>query len=146
MRRVLVAFLTLGLLFGPAAWAGKLAWGVVDIVTTHGVKRLRVEIAETPAAQERGLMFRRHLAPDRGMWFAFAPPEQVAFWMKNTFIPLDLLFIAPDGRLLSIARSATPFSETQIPAPAPVSAVLEIAGGRAEQLGIEPGDKVRLKR
>lgn len=145
MRRLLFAALALGLLCSARALAGGLAWATVYISTKTGVKHFRVEIADTDPKRERGLMFRRRLAADRGMWFVFSPPEQVSFWMKNTYIPLDLLFIGPDGRLLSIARNATPMSEATIPAPAPVSAVLEVAGGRAGALGLEPGDRVRLK-
>jgi hypothetical protein len=88
-------------------------------------------------------MFRKHLAGDRGMLFDFKTPQPVAFWMKNTLIPLDMLFIAPDGRVISIARQATPMSETPIPSGGDVLAVLEIRGGRAAEVGVKPGDRVR---
>jgi uncharacterized membrane protein (UPF0127 family) len=112
------------------------------IVTHHGVQHFEVEIADTYEAREQGLMFRKHLAPDRGMLFDFKTPQPVAFWMKNTFIPLDMLFIAPDGRVVSIARNATPMSETPIPSGGEVLGVLEIRGGRAAEIGAEPGDRV----
>jgi uncharacterized membrane protein (UPF0127 family) len=69
----------------------------------------------TKAEQERGLMFRKSLAPDRGMLFPYNPPQRAAFWMKNTLIPLDIIYIAPDGRVLSIARNAVPHDETPLP-------------------------------
>jgi uncharacterized membrane protein (UPF0127 family) len=113
-----------------------------EIVTRSGVKHLQVEIADTPAAREYGLMNRRHLAADRGMLFDFKTPQPVAFWMKNTLIPLDMLFIAPDGRIVSIARNATPMSETPIPSQGVILGVLEIRGGRAAEIGAQPGDRV----
>jgi len=115
----------------------------LDIVTQRGVQHFVVEIADTDAARERGLMFRKHLAGDRGMLFDFKTPQTVAFWMKNTLIPLDMVFIAPNGRVLSIARNATPMSETPIPSDGVVLGVLEIRGGRAAELDVEPGDVVR---
>ncbi len=113
------------------------------IVTPHGVRNFTVEVADTDATREQGLMFRTHLAADRGMLFDFKTPQPVAFWMKNTYIPLDMLFIAADGRVVSIARNATPMSETQIASGGEVLGVLEIRGGRAAELGVEPGDRVR---
>ncbi len=115
----------------------------LDVVTRHGVRHFTVEIADTNATRERGLMFRKHLAGDQGMLFDFKTPQVVAFWMKNTLIPLDMLFIAPDGHVVSIARQATPMSETPIPSGGDILGVLEIRGGRAAELGVEPGDQVR---
>lgn len=115
----------------------------LDVVTHQGVRHFMVEIADTEAARDRGLMFRKRLAKDGGMLFDFKTPQPVAFWMKNTLIPLDMLFIAPDGRVVSIARNATPMSETPIPSGGDVLAVLEIRGGRADEIGVQPGDRVR---
>jgi hypothetical protein len=115
----------------------------LDVVTHHGVRHFTVEIADTEATREKGLMFRKQLAADRGMLFDFKTPQPVAFWMKNTLIPLDMLFIAPDGRVISIARNATPMSETPIPSGGDILGVLEIRGGRAAEIGVEPGDQVR---
>ncbi len=113
------------------------------IVTAQGkAVRFKVEVVADDASRERGLMFRKSLAPDAGMLFDFITPRPVTFWMKNTYIPLDMLFIAPDGRILNIAAQATPLNETPIPSAGPVRGVLEIGGGRAEALGIEPGDRV----
>jgi len=113
------------------------------IHTRHGWVRFTVEVADTDETREIGLMFRKSLAPDRGMLFDFHAAQPVAFWMKNTVIPLDMLFIAADGRVVSIARHATPLSETPIPSGGPVLGVLEIPGDRAEALGVRPGDRVR---
>lgn len=109
----------------------------------HRSLRFRVETARTSAEQSQGLMFRKQLGPNEGMIFPFNPPRSgVAFWMKNTVIPLDIIFIGPDGRILNIAANATPYSLAPIPASGVTAGVLEIIGGRAAQLGIVPGDKV----
>ena len=88
------------------------------------------------------MMWRRSIAPDRGMLFPYATPDYLAFWMKNTLIPLDLIFIRADGTIARIAANAPPHSLGRIEAGEPVTAVLEIAGGRAAELGIAPGDRV----
>lgn len=114
----------------------------VEVVTGRGRARFQVEIAATQAEQARGLMFRKSLAPDRGMLFTYKRPQPAAYWMKNTLIPLDIIYIQPDGRILSIVRNARPYDETPLPSGGLVLGVLEIAGGRAAQLGILPGDRV----
>ena len=131
----------------PAAAAAKPSakLDTVEILTLRGRVKFTVELAVTPAEQARGLMFRKALAPDRGMLFPYKPPKRAAFWMKNTLIPLDIIYIGPDGRVLSIARNAVPHDETPLPSGGPVGGVLEIAGGRAAQLGILPGDRVLNK-
>jgi uncharacterized membrane protein (UPF0127 family) len=101
-----------------------------------------VEVAATPDQQERGLMFRRTLDPDHGMLFPYNPPQEVAFWMKNTWIPLDIVFIRPDGTIARITQ-AKAMDLTPLPSGEPVGAVLEIGGGRAAQLGIKEGDVAR---
>jgi uncharacterized membrane protein (UPF0127 family) len=113
----------------------------LTIVSANGVHRFRVAVAATEQEQETGLMFRRSLGPDEGMIFPYDPPQNVAFWMKNTLIPLDMLFIRADGTIARIA-TAKPLDLTTIPAGEPVAAVLEIRGGRAAELGIRPGDRV----
>jgi uncharacterized membrane protein (UPF0127 family) len=115
----------------------------MDIITHDGVRHFQVEVADTEASREQGLMFRKHLAGDRGMLFDFHTPQPVAFWMKNTLIPLDMVFIAPDGRIISIARNAKPHDETPIPSGGVVLGVLELRGGRAAEVDIQPGDRVR---
>lgn len=127
---------------GAACQARSLPTERLEIITASGPHRFAVEVAATPAARERGLMFRRRLAADRGMLFAFGPPQLVSFWMKNTLIPLDMLFV-DDGRIVSIARSATPLSETPIPSGASVTDVIELRGGRAAEISAAPGDRVR---
>jgi uncharacterized membrane protein (UPF0127 family) len=111
------------------------------IASASGVHHFTVDVAATPEQQEKGLMFVRHLAPDRGMIFPYDPPQPVAFWMHNTLIPLDIIYIRPDGTIARIAN-AKALDDTPLPSGEPISAVLEIAGGRAAQLGIAPNDKV----
>jgi len=116
---------------------------LVQLTVASGARShvFTVEMARTAAQQERGLMFRRALGPDEGMLFPYDPPRPASFWMRNTLIPLDLIFIRPDG---TIARIATgiPRSEAQIAVDEPVTAVLEIPGGRAAELGIAAGDRI----
>jgi uncharacterized membrane protein (UPF0127 family) len=102
-----------------------------------------VELADTDEARERGLMFRSEVPAGTGMLFDFQDVEPVAFWMKNTEVPLDMLFIGADGQIRHIHANARPFDETPIPSVVPVQAVLEIAGGEAARLGIHVGDRVR---
>ena len=116
------------------------------IRTGKGTHRFTVEVARSPAEQAQGLMFRRSLDPDRGMIFPYEPPQPVAFWMKNTLIPLDMIFIRADGHIARIAANTTPLSLEPVPAGEPVAAVLEIAGGRAAELGIREGDSVEWPR
>jgi uncharacterized protein len=114
----------------------------IMIDTDHGPHTFRVEIAGDPASQEKGLMFRKEMAPDAGMIFDFHHPQMEAFWMKNTILPLDMIFIRANGTISSIAPNAVPYSTTTIPSMEPVRAVLELNAGRAAQLGIEPDQVV----
>ena len=115
----------------------------LEITTSSGVHAFQVEIADDEASRERGLMYRRFMPADRGMLFEFDRDEPVAFWMKNTYIPLDMIFIAPDGAVTRIAANAEPLSETSIPSGGPCVGVLEINGGEAARIGLRPGDKVK---
>jgi uncharacterized protein len=117
---------------------------VVPLKIHRGNKVLtfRVELARTPLEQAKGLMFRTAMGLDEGMVFPFDPPRGASFWMRNTVIPLDLIFIAPDGRISNIAANAVPYDETPLTSTGEAKAVLELNGGRAAQLGIVPGDKV----
>ncbi len=115
---------------------------VID--TDHGPHSFRVELATDEASQERGLMYRKELAPDGGMLFDFHRPQMETFWMKNTILPLDIIFIRADGTISSIAPDAVPYSTTSIPSAEPIRAVLEINGGRASALGIEPDQRVHF--
>lgn len=114
----------------------------LEIVTDKGRVKFLVEVVDTPTSRAQGLMYRKSLAPDRGMLFDFKRPQPVSFWMRNTLIPLDLIFIRQDGRVLSIARNARPLDETSIPSNGEILGVLEIAGGRAAEVGVLPGDRV----
>jgi uncharacterized protein len=113
------------------------------VETAKGPVRFTVEMATTWPEQERGLMFRKSLAPNAGMLFDFVTEQMESFWMKNTLIPLDMVFIRANGTIARIAANAKPLSEDPVPSYEPVRAVLEIAGGRAAELGLKPGDKVR---
>ena len=115
----------------------------LTIETAGGPRKFHVELATSPPQLEQGLMFRRTLAPDAGMLFDFKTPSPVSMWMKNTFIPLDMLFVAGDGRVVHIAANTKPQSLDVITARRPVKAVIEVAGGTAARLGIKPGDLVR---
>lgn len=137
---LLVAW-TVGLAADQVA-AQRRADSEVTIVTGEARHVFRVEIASTPAERERGLMFRRELAADAGMLFDFQRPQPVSFWMKNTLIPLDMLFVAADGRIVNIAERAVPGSLRPISSAEPVRAVLEVNGGTAHRLGIAPGDRL----
>ena len=118
----------------------------LTIRTASGAHRFTVEVAHTPEEQANGLMHRQSLAGDRGMLFPYEPPQDVSFWMKNTLIPLDMLFIRPDGTIARIAANTVPLSLEPVPSLEPVSAVLEIAGGRSAELGIREGDRVEWRR
>lgn len=106
-------------------------------------RRFITENAATPEQQAQGLMFRKSLADDAGMIFPFAPPRPASFWMKNTLIPLDIIFIGADGRIESIAENTVPYSLESVRSAGPVKAVLELRGGLTGQLGIKPGDLVQ---
>jgi uncharacterized membrane protein (UPF0127 family) len=105
--------------------------------------KFQVELATTEEARARGLMFRKSMAPNAGMLFFYPAEQPVAFWMKNTLIPLDMLFIKANGNIVHIAANAVPEDETPIPSNEPVLAVLEINGGTAAALGIKEGDRVQ---
>lgn len=113
----------------------------LTVTTQRGKHVFQVEVAKTIPEQERGLMFRTSMAPDHGMIFPY-DGTPVSFWMHDTILPLDIIFIGTDHRILNIAANAKPYSDTPIPSAGPVSGVLEINGGRAAQLGIKPGDRV----
>ncbi len=116
---------------------------VLQIVSASGEQHtLNVELAITPESREQGLMFREQLPEDSGMLFFFPHEQRTGFWMKNTFIPLDMIFIKSDGTISSIHRGAVPHDMTSIYSIEPVRAVLEVNAGVADRLGINPGDKI----
>ena len=126
-----------------AAGLDKTLLTIVSGAKTH---KFTVEVARSVEQQQTGMMNRNSLAPDRGMIFPYDPPQPVAFWMKNTLIPLDLVFISPGGKILRIEDSAVPYSLDQIPSGGPIEAVLELAGGRSAELGLKAGDQVNWPR
>jgi uncharacterized membrane protein (UPF0127 family) len=144
-------FLRAAGLFAVIALAGLPAAALADdthltLHTAKGDFRFTVEVADTDAQRERGLMFRKTLAPDAGMIFDFHATVEVGFWMKDTLIPLDMVFIAADGRVEGVHANAKPMDTTLIASPMPVRFVLEIAGGRAAEIGLEPGDSMDYSR
>ena len=114
--------------------------------TAKGDFAFTLEIADTEAQRERGLMFRTSLAPDAGMLFDYHQEQQAAFWMQNTLIPLDMIFIAADGTVKTIHVNARPMDPTSIPSEVPVRFVVEIAGGRSQEIGLKVGDKFENSR
>jgi uncharacterized membrane protein (UPF0127 family) len=115
----------------------------IAIKTPRGWADFNVEIANTIKEQELGLMYRTELAVDAGMLFDFHSARFASFWMKNTVLPLDIIFVKADGTISNIASDAVPYSLKPIPSSQPVRAVIEINAGRARALGIQPGARVR---
>jgi uncharacterized membrane protein (UPF0127 family) len=114
----------------------------LEIVSKTGVHTFAVEMAVTPEDQARGLMFRRELPEGQGMLFDFQREQPATFWMKNTYVSLDMIFIRADGTIVRIAENTVPLSEALVPSGGPVRAVLEVVAGTARKLGIAPGDRV----
>ena len=146
MRRfLLVVLAAFSLLILPLGHAGSLDAAELqplEIASKSGVHVFAVEMASTPEEQAKGLMFRRQLPEGQGMLFDFHQEQPTSFWMKNTYVPLDMIFIRADGRILRIAENTVPLSETLVPSGGPVLAVLEVVAGTATKLGIAPGDRV----
>ena len=115
---------------------------MLEIVSKTGVHAFAVELATNNEERERGLMFRKELPEGQGMLFDFERDQPVAFWMHNTYISLDMIFIRGDGRIAHIAENTEPMSDRLIPSGGPVRAVLEVIAGTARKLGIAPGDRV----
>ncbi|MBU1347375.1 MAG: DUF192 domain-containing protein [Alphaproteobacteria bacterium] len=114
----------------------------LTVATSTGSHDFLVEIADDDAERQRGLMFRAPLADDRGMLFQFPDTAERAFWMKNTPSSLDIIYIDPKGKIVSIAHHATPYSEAPLPSNGAASGVLELRAGRAEEIGAKAGDTV----
>lgn len=127
----------------PAAVAEQVARVPLTIETAGGARRFMVEVARTEQEQARGLMYRTALPSDGGMIFPMEPPRPATFWMKNTPLPLDMIFIRTDGTIARIAAETVPYSLDMVESGEPVAAVLEIAGGGAAAAGIQEGDRVR---
>jgi uncharacterized protein len=114
----------------------------LEIVTKTGVHVFSVEMATTEEEKTTGLMYRKELPDGKGMLFDFSPEQEVSMWMKNTYIPLDMIFIRADGRILRIAENTEPLSTRIIPSRGLAKGVLEVIGGTAQKYGIQPGDRV----
>jgi len=160
MRALLIALLPLSLMIpacspqaaedAPAPAATQAAVHPVSglavipltITTSARTHNFRVEVARTPEEQAKGLMFRTEMGANEGMLFPYDQPRELSFWMRNTVLSLDLIFIDEQHRIINIAENATPYSEQSIPSAAPGIAVLELNGGRADELGIVAGNKV----
>lgn len=145
MRIALAGFFSMSLLAALTAEAIALPVATISIDTPKGPHTLKVEIAADHASQEKGLMYRKTMAADAGMLFDFHTTVMTSFWMKNTVLPLDIIFIRTDGAISSVAANAVPFSEAPIPSSEPVQAVLELNAGRAKALGIGPGTVVHAE-
>lgn len=114
--------------------------GKLVLHTATGDYTFNVEVVDTPEGRAKGLMFVQELADDAGMLFDFKEEREVSFWMRNTFIPLDMIFVGSDGVVKTIHVNARPHDVTSIPSEVPVQFVLEIPGGRSAEIGLEPGD------
>jgi uncharacterized protein len=146
-RAALAALAILGFLIMTPAFAEEVfKHASLKIETKNGPVTLDVEVADTDSKREHGLMFRRSLPQTGGMIFLFNDEHTINMWMKNTYIPLDMVFIGDDWRIKHIAREAEPLSTDIIPSAHPASRVLEIAGGQAAKLGLAPGDALSLKQ
>jgi uncharacterized membrane protein (UPF0127 family) len=146
VRRGFLAGLAGVVLLAGCAGAGKAPNGepleALTVTTSTGEHRFMVEIADDDAERQRGMMHREPLADDRGMLFQFPDVAERGFWMHNTPNPLDIIYIDPRGRIVSIAKNAAPNSDAIIPSNGPASGVLELRAGRADEIAAKPGDKV----
>jgi uncharacterized protein len=124
---------------GPSIAAGS---GTLVLRTASGDHSFNIEVMVTNQERALGLMFRRSLPENSGMLFIYDPPQPATMWMKNTLIPLDMVFISADGRVHRIEENAEPFSEALIPSDGDIVAVLELNGGEADKIGLKRGDKV----
>lgn len=147
MRKTAALLVVLGLFALAAVWV-HISWRAplpqipLIIETVNGPVRFTVEVATTRPQMERGLMYRKSLAPNTGMLFEFDAEKHVAFWMKDTLIPLDMIFIGANGTIILIAPNRKPLSLELVGPAEPVRAVLEIRGGQASELALRPGDLV----
>jgi len=150
MRRALVLLLLASHCGGSAAASGQrtpaqlaaLPRSEVRVMTTSGLHAFQVWIAEDDRSRQQGLMFVKSLPADHGLLFLFDRPQFAAFWMKNTYLSLDIVYIAPDGVVVNIKHDTTPLSENPIESASPVKGVLEVLAGTAARIGLKAGDRV----
>lgn len=141
-RRVLALCLLALMASAPSGLRAQAQLERLTIVTAGGRHDFQVEVMATEEQRARGLMHRREMAADRGMLFDFKTVQPVAFWMKNTYIPLDMIFIDARGEIVNIAENTEPMSERSVPSGKPVLGVLEVNAGISRKFGIKPGDRV----
>ena len=135
---VVLALLAAGLMQSAQAMRQE----TLKLITARGTHVIDVEVTETPAEKAQGLMFRTRLADSAGMLFFYETPQEITMWMRNTYIPLDMVFIRADGVVHRIEARTEPLSENIVASRGDVTACLELAGGAAERLGLKPGDRV----
>ena len=140
---VLFLFATLAFPMGIGAAEAEMRRDTLVLETAGGRQPITIEIAETLEEKSRGLMFRPKIPDDTGMLFPYGAPQEITMWMKNTYASLDMVFIRGDGTVHRIEANTEPMSERIIASKGKVTAVLELAGGAAERLGLKAGDKVR---
>lgn len=140
LARVSIMLFLLALAAGKSVFAGGLE--PLEVVTATGSHVFQVEIAADDQAREIGLMNRRYVAIDHGMLFQFDAEAPQTFWMKNTYIPLDMIFLSRTGVVTRIAANVEPLSERIIPSGGPAAAVLELNGGVAASIRLKPGDRI----
>jgi uncharacterized protein len=146
LQAVIVAFFLAGaipLAAETGQGAAQQGLETLQLVTASGPHELSVEVMRTAEQRQRGLMFRRFLPQNRGMLFLFEAERPVAMWMKNTYLPLDMVFIGKTGRVVGLAENVEPLSEKIIPSGAPTYAVLELNAGVAAKIGLRIGDALR---
>ena len=145
--RALIVLRTCALVFAGALWANvshaACAADQVDLRGEFGTARFTIELADEPAERSQGLMFRESMPRTSGMLFVYERPQRATFWMRNTLIPLDMIFIGQDGEVRRIHENAIPLDETTIDGGDGIAAVLEINGGLARVFGLQVGDQVR---
>ncbi len=140
--RMVAAFVLSAFLVVSSGFSRAAEKSVLEIATKTGVHSFSVEVVDNDADRAKGLMHRRSLPEGTGMLFDFHREQDVSFWMQNTYIPLDMIFIRADGRIHRIAENTVPHSLEQVPSRGPVRGVLEVIAGTSRKLGIAPGDRV----
>ena len=142
LRAALALVLVLAALLALAPGVRAFEASSLVVETATGAHTFTIEIARTPQEQSLGLMHRRALPDDYGMLFPFAAPREASFWMKDTFVSLDMVFIAEGGIVHRIERGTEPLSERSVRSRGPVIAVLEFVAGTADRIGLAPGDRI----
>jgi uncharacterized protein len=143
LAALLGALLVCSLFAFDARARGEAVLQRLEIITSSGPHEFRVEVAETPGERSKGLMYRKHMPADQGMLFDFHEEIPIMMWMKNTYIPLDMVFVSRTGTVTAIAADTVPLSEATISSEGPAYAVIELNAGAASKIGLKLGDEVR---